>query len=71
MRLYTIDAGYDVVIVETVGVGQSELMLTDLVDIFVLLIAPGAGDELQVNPNFRYPIITPMDYRVSKRESQK
>jgi putative protein kinase ArgK-like GTPase of G3E family len=45
-----LDAGYDVILVETVGVGQSELMLADLVDVFVLLIAPGAGDELQVQP---------------------
>lgn len=36
------------ILVETVGVGQSELALVDLVDIFVLLVAPGIGDELQV-----------------------
>ncbi len=40
-------AGYDVVIIETVGVGQSEAVLAGLVDVFVLLIAPGGGDELQ------------------------
>jgi LAO/AO transport system kinase len=40
-------AGYDVVLVETVGVGQSETAVADLVDTFVLLVAPGAGDELQ------------------------
>jgi LAO/AO transport system kinase len=40
-------AGFDVVIVETVGVGQSELAVAAMVDIFVLLIAPGGGDELQ------------------------
>lgn len=40
-------AGFDRVIVETVGVGQSETAVADLVDIFVLLIAPGGGDELQ------------------------
>lgn len=44
----SIDAGFDVILVETVGVGQSELALVDLVDIFVLLVAPGIGDELQV-----------------------
>lgn len=40
-------AGFDVVIVETVGVGQSETAVADLVDMFLLLLAPGAGDELQ------------------------
>ena len=40
-------AGYDVVLVETVGVGQSETMVADLVDTFLLLMLPGAGDELQ------------------------
>lgn len=40
-------AGYDVVIVETVGVGQSEYAVADMVDMFVLLLSPGGGDELQ------------------------
>jgi LAO/AO transport system kinase len=40
-------AGFDVVIVETVGVGQSEVAVSDMVDAFVLLIAPAGGDELQ------------------------
>jgi LAO/AO transport system kinase len=40
-------AGYDVVLVETVGVGQSEVAVSDLVDTFVLLVSPGGGDELQ------------------------
>jgi LAO/AO transport system kinase len=40
-------AGFDVVIVETVGVGQSEISVADLVDVFVLLLAPAGGDELQ------------------------
>ena len=40
-------AGYDVVLVETVGVGQSETMVANLVDSFLLLMLPGAGDELQ------------------------
>ncbi len=40
-------AGFDVVIVETVGVGQSETAVADMVDMFMLLLAPGAGDELQ------------------------
>ena len=40
-------AACDVVIVETVGVGQSEVAVAGMVDVFVLLIAPGGGDELQ------------------------
>lgn len=40
-------AGFDRIIVETVGVGQSETAVADLVDLFVLLIAPAGGDELQ------------------------
>lgn len=40
-------AGYDVVLVETVGVGQSEITVRGLVDFLVLLLLPGAGDELQ------------------------
>lgn len=40
-------AGYDVVMVETVGVGQSETMVADMTDIFLLLMAPAGGDELQ------------------------
>jgi LAO/AO transport system kinase len=40
-------AGYDVIIVETVGVGQSETEVSDMVDMFVLLLLPGSGDELQ------------------------
>jgi LAO/AO transport system kinase len=39
--------GAEVVIVETVGVGQSETMVADMTDVFVLLLAPGGGDELQ------------------------
>ena len=40
-------AGFDVVIVETVGVGQSESAVADTVDMFVLVLAPGGGDQLQ------------------------
>ncbi len=40
-------AGYDVVVVETVGVGQSETEVADMVDVFLLLMLAGAGDELQ------------------------
>ena len=40
-------AGFDVVLVESVGVGQSEIALRSMVDFFLLLLLPGAGDELQ------------------------
>lgn len=40
-------AGFEVIIVETVGVGQSELEVHDMVDFFLLLHLPGAGDEIQ------------------------
>jgi LAO/AO transport system kinase len=40
-------AGYDFIIVETVGVGQSETTVRDMVDCFLLLMLSGAGDELQ------------------------
>src|SRR5262249_32515810 len=39
--------GFDVGMVETVGVGQSEVAVAGMVDLFLLVIAPGAGDELQ------------------------
>jgi LAO/AO transport system kinase len=40
-------AGFDLVLVESVGVGQSEVALRSMVDFFLLLLLPGAGDELQ------------------------
>lgn len=40
-------AGFDVVIVETVGVGQSEIDVAGMVDLFALILPPAAGDELQ------------------------
>ena len=40
-------AGYDVIIVETVGVGQSETTVASMVDFFLVLMLAGAGDELQ------------------------
>ena len=40
-------AGYDVVLVETVGVGQSETLVAEMVDFFLVLMLAGAGDELQ------------------------
>ena len=40
-------AGYDVMLVETVGTGQSETVVADMTDFFLVLMLPGAGDELQ------------------------
>lgn len=40
-------AGFDVVLIETVGVGQSETVVAEMSDIFILLMAPAGGDELQ------------------------
>jgi LAO/AO transport system kinase len=40
-------AGYDIVLVETVGVGQSEIAVSDMTDFFLVLALAGAGDELQ------------------------
>lgn len=40
-------AGFDVILVETVGVGQSEILVSEMTDFFLVLMLPGAGDELQ------------------------
>ena len=40
-------AGYEIILVETVGVGQSEIEVAQMVDFFLLLLQPGGGDELQ------------------------
>ena len=40
-------AGFDTVIVETVGAGQSETTVAEMVDMFLLILPPAAGDELQ------------------------
>ena len=45
-------AGFDIVIVETVGVGQSEYLVADMVDMFCLVIPPAGGDELQGGTRF-------------------
>ncbi len=39
--------GFDYVLVETVGVGQSETAVAQMVDVFIMLLQPGAGDDLQ------------------------
>ena len=40
-------AGFDVILVETVGTGQSEVTVRSMVDFFLLMLIPGGGDELQ------------------------
>ena len=40
-------AGFDVILIETVGVGQSETAVSDMTDLFLLLLSPGGGDDLQ------------------------
>jgi LAO/AO transport system kinase len=40
-------AGYDIILIETVGVGQSEIAVAQMTDVFVLILVPGGGDELQ------------------------
>ncbi len=40
-------AGYEVILIETIGVGQSEVTVRSMVDLFLLLLIPGSGDELQ------------------------
>jgi len=40
-------AGFDLIVIETVGVGQSETAVSELTDLFLLLLSPGTGDELQ------------------------
>jgi len=40
-------AGYDIILIETVGVGQSETVVSEISDLFLLLLAPAGGDELQ------------------------
>lgn len=40
-------AGFDVILIETVGVGQSETAVSDMTDLFLLLLTPGGGDDLQ------------------------
>lgn len=40
-------AGFDILLIETVGVGQSEVTVSEMVDFFMVLLLPGAGDEIQ------------------------
>ncbi|XP_046632173.1 uncharacterized protein LOC124311835 isoform X2 [Daphnia pulicaria] len=50
-------AGYKTVFIETVGVGQSEYAVADMVDMFVVLIPPAGGDELQVTPPIHFAFL--------------
>ena len=63
-------AGYDVILVETVGVGQSETTVAGMVDMFVLLQLPNAGDDLQAikKVSSRSPIWWPSTSSISTRE---
>ncbi len=47
VMLFCEAAGFDVVLIETVGIGQSEVAVRSMVDFFLVLLQPGAGDELQ------------------------
>ena len=51
-------AGFDVILVETVGVGQSEVMVADMTDLFLLLLAPAGGDELQGVKRVSWKLLT-------------
>ncbi|EQC46795.1 methylmalonyl Co-A mutase-associated GTPase MeaB [Bacteriovorax sp. Seq25_V] len=61
-------AGFDVILIETVGVGQSEFAVSDMVDLFTVLLLPGAGDELQ---GIKKGIIEVSDYiLINKAEGE-
>lgn len=60
-------AGYNITLIETVGVGQSETAVADMTDMFVLLVPPGGGDELQVLSAGARP--ADIDSRASRKES--
>lgn len=49
--------GYDIILIETVGVGQSEFAVADMADMFVLLLPPAGGDELQVMASVPRPAV--------------
>ncbi len=60
-------AGYSHVIVETVGVGQSEIDVQQVCDIMVLLLPPAGGDSLQVSPRASTPTL--LHHKASKIQS--
>ncbi len=61
-------AGFDVILIETVGVGQSEFAVSDMVDLFTVLLLPGGGDELQ---GIKKGIIEVSDYiLINKAEGE-
>ena len=49
LTLSVLAAGFNTILIETVGVGQSEVAVADMVDMFVLVVPPAGGDELQVS----------------------
>jgi LAO/AO transport system kinase len=65
-------AGYDIIIIETVGVGQSEVGVKNLVDFFLLLMLAGAGDELQgMKKGITEIAHATCDYKSRRREYKK
>ena len=54
-------AGFDILLIETVGVGQSETAVADMTDFFLVLALPGAGDELQALKKGVVARIPPLD----------
>ena len=67
-------AGYNIIIVETVGVGQSEMAAYDMTDVFCLLITPNSGDELQglkkgITESADFIIVNKADGKLAKSAS--
>ena len=67
-------AGYNIIIVETVGVGQSEMAACDMTDVFCLLITPNSGDELQglkkgITESADFIIVNKADGKLAKSAS--
>lgn len=58
LSIFPFAAGYNVVIVESVGLGQSEVEIDNAVDMLVMIVPPGGGDGLQV----RHRIVTSSIY---------
>ena len=49
-------SGYDTILVESVGVGQNEIEVDEVVDCFVLIVNPGGGDDLQASKKGMYSV---------------
>ena len=54
-HVFFISAGYNVVIVESVGLGQSEVEIDNAVDMLIMIVPPGGGDGLQVKHTYFVP----------------